>query len=75
MILVHSRTVNWYSQNGRQCGESLKKQGIKPTYTPEIPLLDIYSEETKTEKDRVFQEDVHMNLTWSYKENDKLLNV
>ena len=29
----------------------LKKQGIKPPYDPAIPLLDIYPEETKIEKD------------------------
>ena len=29
----------------------LKKLGIKPPYDPEIPLLGIYSEETKIEKD------------------------
>ena len=29
----------------------LKKQGIKPPYDPAIPLLDIYPEETKTERD------------------------
>ena len=29
----------------------LKKLGIKPTYGPEIPLLGIYHEETKTEKE------------------------
>ena len=29
----------------------LKKQGIKPLYDPAIPLLGIYPEETKTEKD------------------------
>ena len=29
----------------------LKKLGIKPPYDPAIPLLDIYPEETKTEKD------------------------
>ena len=29
----------------------LKKLGIKPAYDPEIPLLGIYPEETKTEKD------------------------
>ena len=28
----------------------LKKLGIKPAYDPEIPLLGIYAEETKTEK-------------------------
>ena len=29
----------------------LKKLGIKPAYDPEIPLLGIYPEETKIEKD------------------------
>ena len=29
-----------------------KKTGIKPSYDPAIPLLGIYPEETKTEKDR-----------------------
>ena len=29
----------------------LKKLGIKPPYDPAIPLLDIYPEQTKTEKD------------------------
>ena len=29
----------------------LKKLGIKPPYDPAIPLLDIYPEESKTEKD------------------------
>ena len=29
----------------------LKKLGIKPPYDPAIPLLSIYPEETKTEKD------------------------
>ena len=32
-------------------GDSLKKLGIKPPYDPAIPLLGIYPEETKTEKD------------------------
>ena len=30
----------------------LKKLGIKPPYDPAIPLLDIYPEETRTQKDR-----------------------
>ena len=29
----------------------LKKLGLKPPYDPEIPLLGIYPEETKIEKD------------------------
>ena len=43
--------VNWYSHYARRYGDSLKKQGIKPPYDPAIPLLGIYLEETKTEKD------------------------
>jgi len=30
----------------------LKKLGIKPEYDPAIPLLDIYPEESKIEKDK-----------------------
>ena len=30
----------------------LKKLGIKPPYDPAIPLLGIYPEENKTEKDK-----------------------
>ena len=46
------RNVNWYSHYGRQFGDSLKKKlGIKPPCDPEIPLLGIYPEETKIEKD------------------------
>ena len=32
----------------------LKKLGIKPPYDPAIPLLDIYPEETKIERDTLF---------------------
>ena len=47
--------VNWYSHYGRWYGDSLKKKlGIKPPYDPAIPLLGIYSEETKIEKDTCF---------------------
>ena len=42
---------NWYSHYGRWYGDSLKKLGIKPPYDPEIPLLGIYPEENKIEKD------------------------
>ena len=45
------RNVNWYSRYGRQYEDSLKKLGIKPPYDPEIPLVGIYPEETKIEKD------------------------
>ena len=43
--------VNCYSHYGRQCGDFCKKLGIKPPYDPAIPLLGIYPEETKIEKD------------------------
>ena len=43
--------VNWYDHYRRQYGDSLKKWAIKPPYDPAIPLLAIYPEETKTEKD------------------------
>ena len=43
--------VNWYSHYGRWYGDSLEKLGIKSPYNPAIPLLGIYPEETKIEKD------------------------
>ena len=40
------------SHYGKQYGESLKKKlGIKLSYDPEMPLLSIYSQETRIEKD------------------------
>ena len=42
--------VNGCSHYGRWYGDSLKI-GIKGTYDPAIPLLGIYPQETKTEKD------------------------
>ena len=42
--------VNRYSHYGRWYGDSLKKQGIKAHYDPEISLLSIYLEETRVEK-------------------------
>ena len=44
------RNVNWYSHYERLYGDSLKLR-IKPPYDPAIPLLGIYPEETKIEKD------------------------
>ena len=46
--------VNWHSHYGRWY-RFLKKLGIKPPYDSEIPLLGIYSEETKVEKDTCTQ--------------------
>ena len=43
--------VNWDSHYRRQHGDSLKKLGIKLLYAPTIPLLGIYPEKTKIEKD------------------------
>ena len=47
---------------------SLKKLGIKPPYDPAIPLLGIYPEETKIEKDTctpMFNEALHtIARTW-----------
>ena len=43
--------INWYSHYGRRYGDSLKKTRNKTTYDPAIPLLGIYTEETKIEKD------------------------
>ena len=45
--------IIWYSHYGRWYGDSLKKKKleIKPPYDPAIPLLGIYPEETKIEKD------------------------
>ena len=45
-----SGNVNWYSHYGRQLWKFLKKLGIRPPYDPAMPLLGIYSEETKIEK-------------------------
>ena len=52
----HSCTVggniNCYNHYGRQYGDQFKKKsGIKPPYGPANPLLGIYPEETKIEKD------------------------
>ena len=43
--------VNRYSHCRRWYGDSLEKLGLKPPYDLAIPLLSIYPEETKTEKD------------------------
>ena len=44
-------TTNCYNHYGEQCGDSLKKLGIKLPCYPEIPLLGVHPEETKIEKD------------------------
>ena len=58
------RNVNWYSHYGRQYGDSFKKKsGIKPPYNPAIPLLGIYPEEIRIEKDTWTYEMFYINLT------------
>ena len=45
--------VNWYNLYGRWYGDSLKKKTVNKTtiYDPAIPLLGIYPEEMKIERD------------------------
>ena len=43
--------ANWYSHYGEQCGNSFKNLEKKLPYDPAIPLLDIYTEETRIERD------------------------
>ena len=43
--------ADWYSHYGRWYGDSLKKLGIKLPYDPAIPLICIYLEEARFEKD------------------------
>ena len=43
----------------------LKKLGLKPPYDPAIPLLGIYSEETKTKKKKHMYPIVHCSTTYS----------
>ena len=55
--------VNWYSHYGEQYGGSLKKLKIELPYDQAIPLLGIYRENMKTEKDKY-----HMiSLIWNLK--------
>ena len=42
--------ANLYSHYGEQCGDSLKNE-IELPYDPAIPLLGIYTEETRIERD------------------------
>ena len=41
----------WWESKLKTVWRFLKILGIKPPYVPAIPLLDIYPEETKIEKD------------------------
>ena len=43
--------VDWYNHYGRCYRNSFKKIRINPPYDPAMPLLGIYPEETKIEKD------------------------
>ena len=44
-------TVNWYNHYGEQCGGSLKNLKIELLYDPATPLLGIYPEKTRIQKD------------------------
>ena len=43
--------ANRYSHCGEECGDFFKKLGIELPYDPAIPLLGIYPEETRIERD------------------------
>ena len=43
--------ANGYSHYGRRYGDSLKILGIEPPFAPAVPLLGIYLEEIKIERD------------------------
>ena len=55
LTLVRMAFIKTFTNNKcwRVCEEKggIKKLGIKPPYDPEIPLLGMYLEETKTERD------------------------
>ena len=55
LTLVRMAFIKTFTNNicWRVCEEKggIKKLGIKPPYDPEIPLLGMYLEETKTERD------------------------
>ena len=43
--------VNWDRHYGKMVGRFLKKLGIKPPYDSAIPLIGMYPDKIKTEKD------------------------
>ena len=43
--------TNEYCHYGEKCGDSLKKLEIELPYDPAIPLLDIDTKETRSERD------------------------
>ena len=43
--------ANYYSHYREKCGDSLKKLEIELPYNPAIPLLGMYTEETRSERD------------------------
>ena len=47
-MYIVGRNVNWYSHCGNQYGGSSKKLKIELPYDPVIPLMDIYSKESKS---------------------------
>ena len=51
MIQPLWKTVYRFLKNNNNNNNNNKKLGVKPPYDPVTPLLGIYFEETKTEKD------------------------
>ena len=52
--IFQARVLEWGTiafSDGKRYGDYLKKLGVKLPYDQEIPLLGIYSEEAKLEKD------------------------
>ena len=52
--ILQARVLEWVAisfSRRKTLWRFLKKLGIKPLYDPEIPLLGIYPEETKIERD------------------------
>ena len=60
-----SRNVNWYSHYGEQYGGSLKKLKIELLYDPEILLVGIYLEQTKTDSNKYLHPNVHSNTIYN----------
>ena len=59
------RNVNWYSHYGEQYGGSLKKLKIELLYDPEILLVGIYLEKTKTDSNKYLHPNVQSNTIYN----------
>ena len=59
------RNVNWYSHYGEQYGGSFKKLKIELLYDPEILLVGICLEKTKTNSNKYLHPNVHSNTIYN----------